>query len=726
MRVLAAGTTAQEASGVPTKKILVLIWAFLTLWWSIFTPPDKTFAARLLLLQPAWALRIFFGDGTWSQDLTLMLVLHAVYALWNGLWSIPRIYHSVSTIYLDDAMQIYILLFSMLGVCGLSAGGIAHRDNRFEEREFHGHRRTAPIEEALLPPLLIPSKTTHSRMFPQKHSFEYSYLFVGVPVGMAGRTSKALSVDGSPPSWFNIKASDYLFRGTEVLSLAEKLKIYLDKQGISERHYSFAYLVTAPRFLGYSFNPVSFWYIYDGDAQLKYMILEVNNTFDERRLYLLRPGSADDDSESPEEAKSDNALFFKETWQKDFHVSPFNSRKGTYSLRAIDPVAAFEQYGHVKVDNTIVLRSDKGHPKLVARVFSTEPPTSAQAIETLQLLRFVASWWWVGFVTFPRIVAQASKLFFTKKLHVWFRPEVTPTSIGRVYTPEEAQLEAYFSAFLTSVVEAADKSLRVIYQAAHHSDSELVLYSSGYLREKEHERTLTVKILSPAFYSRFVHYSHAKEAFDREALATDEKNRTLLIEPPHLLPILLDAMKQATTRDPSSPPTMPHDSRTSPLPSRLLPNNPFSSLRWTILRKLRCPPAAPAYPPVTDPSTTITDIRTHPLSELDIFTRSANSTNATNSSTTSSTETLNSSHYRHTLTKLFLAQRFTLGLPVLVTALDLLFRGSIFLAAIVYSSRSDAFDVLRPKAYDRSEDLVAVGILLALANGVHLWSLVKG
>jgi uncharacterized membrane protein YqgA involved in biofilm formation len=109
----------------------------------------------------------------------------------------------------------------------------------------------------------------------------------------------------------------------------------------------------------------------------------------------------------------------------------------------------------------------------------------------------------------------------------------------------------------------------------------------------------------------------------------------------------------------------------------------------------------------------MTDIRTHPLSELDLFTR----TNDSN----------DSSHYRRTLTKLFLAQRFTLGLPVLVTALDLLFRGGILLAAIAHISRSDAFDVLRPRAHDRGrEDVVAVGTLLLLANGVHLWSLVKG
>jgi DUF1365 family protein len=530
-------------------------------------------------------------------------------------------------------------------------------------------------------------------MFPQKHSFEYSYLFVGVPVGMTGRSSKALSVDGS--SWFNIRASDYLFRESKELSLAEKLQVYLERQGISERHYSFAYLVTAPRFLGYSFNPVSFWYIYDGDAQLKYMILEVNNTFDERRLYLLRPGSIDKDLEPINGEQTDNALYFKETWQKDFHVSPFNSRKGTYSLRAIDPLAAFEQCGHVKVDNTIVLRSDKNHPKLVARVFSTDPPTSAIAVDNLTLFKFVASWWWVGFVTFPRIVSQAFKLFFKKKLHVWFRPEVTPTSIGRLYTDEETDLEAHFRAFLTSAVESTDKSLRIVYQAAHNSDSELVLYSSGYLREKEHERTLSIKVLSPAFYSRFVHYSHAQEAFDREALATDEKNRTLIVEPAHLLPILLDAIKTATPRD-----------------QKQLHKNSLETLRWSLLRLLRCPPASPAYPStLPDPTTTATDIRTFPRSELDAFAQQSSS--------------IDSAAYRRTCTKLFLAQRFTLGFPVLVTALDFLFRALLVLAAIVYSSRSEVLDVLRPRAHTVGDIGPGIGLLL-LANGVHIWSFLKG
>jgi hypothetical protein len=277
---------------------------------------------------------------------------------------------------------------------------------------------------------------------------------------------------------------------------------------------------------------------------------------------------------------------------------------------------------------------------------------------------------------------------------------VKTTSIGRIYTDEETELEAHFCNFLTSVVEGTDKSLRIIYQAAHQH-SELVLYSSGYLREKEHERTLTIKVLSPAFYSRFVHYSHAQEAFDREALATDEKNRTVIVEPPHLLPILLDAIKQATSTS--------HPSNT---------NSPLTTLRWSLLHHLRCPPADPAYPSTTTPSpstttsTTITDIRTFPRSELDSFARHQSPSSA-------------SAAYRRTCTKLFLAQRFTLGFPVLVTLLDLVFRAVLLLVAIAYSSQSEVFDVLRPREHT-TKDVGEIVVLLLLANGVHLWSLVKG
>ena len=183
------------------------------------------------------------------------------------------------------------------------------------------------------------------------------------------------------------------------------------------------------------------------------MILEVNNTFDERRIYFLKGSEmvmpvivANDPGLPPDgeilqqarnaingdtELRDRKGTKFTNSWSKDFHVSPFNSRKGSYGLSACDSL------DRGIIDNTISLSSSKGHPKLVARIFSTGDSIDPSNMGTLHTLVFIASWWWVGFVTFPRIVREAAKLFFRRKLHVWYRPEVLPMSIGRHETEDE-------------------------------------------------------------------------------------------------------------------------------------------------------------------------------------------------------------------------------------------------------------------------------------------------
>lgn len=49
------------------------------------------------------------------------------------------------------------------------------------------------------------------------------------------------------------------------------------------------YLAATTEFLGYHFNPASFWYVCNADRDMVAMILEVNNTFGERRIYFLHP-----------------------------------------------------------------------------------------------------------------------------------------------------------------------------------------------------------------------------------------------------------------------------------------------------------------------------------------------------------------------------------------------------------------------------------------------------
>lgn len=77
-------------------------------------------------------------------------------------------------------------------------------------------------------------------------------------------------------------------------------------------------LLTQPRFLGYWFNPVSFWLLIDGDA-LTAVIAEVNNTFGQRHSYLLAHADL-----SPIVPGAELEA------QKIFHVSPFQDVSGAY------------------------------------------------------------------------------------------------------------------------------------------------------------------------------------------------------------------------------------------------------------------------------------------------------------------------------------------------------------------------------------------------------------
>lgn len=698
MGPVAVAATRHDDDSIKTT-VWVLTWAFMTLIWSLFTPPHRTFAARILIFQPLWGVRMYLQDATWVQDLALFLCVHAVYGYSALAWRFPRRADFWWLDFNNSTFLIYVEVFSLLSICGALAGGIVHRGQQLKSKSGPQHLIAQSIDERLLPPLLIPSRTSHSRLFPQKHAFSYSYLFVGIPIGIRGRVGQALSIDCQQRNWFHVRADDYLIRGNGHLGLAEKLKRYLHTQGVTDRDYSFAYLVTAPRFLGYCFNPVSFWYLYDSDIALKYMILEVNNTFDERRMYLLKEGDAEQDAEfrsanghdtnSREQRK---ATYFTNTWDKDFHVSPFNSRKGSYSLRAVDPLAAYQETGQLHIDNTIVLRSSKDNAKLVARVWSQGASYEADTISSLDLSRFIISWWWVGLITFPRIAWEAQRLFFRRKLHVWYRPEVADTSIGRSYTEDEVKLEGLFHSFLEDAVQHVDTPFRLVYRPAHAEGEDVTLYSPGFTYEEDHGRTLTLQVISPSFYSRFVHYSHAKEAFDREYLATDENNQTLLIKNPSLLPVLLDAMQKYG-------------------PSTERRNQTFlSRLRWSLLRRLRCPPANTSYGSSGSLDHEITDIRSFCDSELDLYVEKRLNAPAV---------------YCRVVTKLFLAQRFALNIPAAISAIDWACRISMLWATMYTCNRTNVGDVLRPSKFGLDEVFTFAGLLLS-ANSIHMWSFLKG
>ncbi|KAE8844435.1 hypothetical protein PTNB85_02700 [Pyrenophora teres f. teres] len=462
-------------------------------------------------------------------------------------------------------------------------------------------------------------------------------------------------------------AEDYLARGNGDHGFYWKLKTYLQEQHVKDSEWCYAYLVTAPRFLGYAFNPVSFWYVYDAEHQLKKMILEVNNTFGERRMYLLdgsssptsptmpnsQPlsGAEEHEPQLPNGAKSK----FTDVWMKNFHVSPFNSRKGSYSLKALNPFP-FVSYEDPMIDNTITLKSSKDHGKLVARLCSIGKSLDPDQMGLFGTMRFVLSWWWVGFVTFPRIIREAGKLFFKKKLHVWFRPEVLTTSVGRLPSSAETLVYQAFKNYLTMLVNQTAVPFRITLKTSIPDPEVDWITTWGEDGVNPRMKNIEIRVLTPGFYSRLVHYTYTSEAVDRECIFTDERNRTLWICRPQLLPLLLSQRSsiQINKND-----------------VRAVKRSYLDELRWSLLKKLRCAPADPAYsvtPKIAN--ATVNDIRHRSYSELDKFVRSFEGRSY-------------AGEYRRTATKLFLAQRFCFGFSEVVGLVDFILRVSLcFLAAL--------------------------------------------
>lgn len=280
------------------------------------------------------------------------------------------------------------------------------------------------------------------------------------------------------------------------------------------------------------------------------MILEVNNTFGERRMYFLPM-----DERVADEPDANTSKLFK-SWPKDFHVSPFNSRKGSYSLQVHDMLSSNSNKPG-RLDGTITLKSSKDHPKIVARLFQEGDPVDPTTASLATKLRFLLGWWWVGFVTFPRIVKEAGRLFFRRKLHVWFRPEPLKDSMGRVADTTERQLEPIFRDYLHHLVQQSGANLTVKYTSSS-GDAPLIIQGTSpsgavskhtELQAADSDDHMEFRVLTPVFYTRFVHYAHDFEAVFSEL----RESETIWVSRPELLPRLFVSKKAAAPLNISSP-----------------------------------------------------------------------------------------------------------------------------------------------------------------------------
>lgn len=129
-------------------------------------------------------------------------------------------------------------------------------------------------------------------------------------------------------------------------------------------------LLCFPRVLGYVFNPLSVFFGYGPEGELRGVIYEVNNTFGETHSYVARL----------------NAKAATHVARKRFHVSPFMGVEGDYRFTVQQPCETFK----LVIENiaggkrthlaTIAARRDVLNDGWILRTFARLPFSTLQVV----------------------------------------------------------------------------------------------------------------------------------------------------------------------------------------------------------------------------------------------------------------------------------------------------------------------------------------------------------
>ncbi len=246
----------------------------------------------------------------------------------------------------------------------------------------------------------------HSRVEPVKHSFTYPVFYFAIEISELATLPKKipfLSYNG-----FNILSiadKDYLGR-KDTRSIAEKFTYYMEDKPYFGKIKK-TYLITTPKLFGYTFNPVNFYYCFDQDNQIIAVVKETNNTYGEKHLYVL---------DDPLENSDGKNTFY--TTKKELFVSPFNDMRGKYEVKLNNFLN--------QPDHNIVIalvRKD-------VSIFSAGLQGKASELTRANLLKTLIAFPFCALLPYMRIVYQASRLRFGKKLKPLMKaPSLHPMTI---------------------------------------------------------------------------------------------------------------------------------------------------------------------------------------------------------------------------------------------------------------------------------------------------------
>lgn len=212
-------------------------------------------------------------------------------------------------------------------------------------------------------------RVRHTRLQPVHHDFEYR-VYYGL---------------------FDIDELDYLDRRLRLFSVGKRnlASFYPEDHGpidgSSLRVWAEAVLGEAgvdidggriellafPRILGYAFNPLSVWYCYGSDGDLKGVLHEVRNTFGDRHVYVV---------------PIDDEKAHRHSFNKAMHVSPFNPMEQSYHFTVNRPGKRLQVAIELADNNGTVFRAGMRLSRIpltdrgLLEVFVTHPLVTLKVI----------------------------------------------------------------------------------------------------------------------------------------------------------------------------------------------------------------------------------------------------------------------------------------------------------------------------------------------------------
>lgn len=148
----------------------------------------------------------------------------------------------------------------------------------------------------------------HRRLHPKAHGFVYRMFLFHIDLDeLPALIQRIPFFSHNSPNIYNLDDRDYFQFHSR--GLRENIHTFLQSEGFQERPAKI-HLLTLPRLLGYTFNPISIFFCLDAASRPLVSVVQVGNTFGELKPYLVPVDST--------------GQGFHLRTPKNYYVSPFS------------------------------------------------------------------------------------------------------------------------------------------------------------------------------------------------------------------------------------------------------------------------------------------------------------------------------------------------------------------------------------------------------------------